>query len=77
MARPRTGRAGAGEPIPPAASVWSDGALTVKQACAFLGVGETVLTQLRYAGRVVWGRVGGRVVVAKRSLVALLEAGRA
>ena len=77
MARPRTGRVGAGEPIPPAASVWRDGALTVKQACAFLGVGETVLTELRMQGRVVWGRVGGRVVVAKRSLVVFLEASRA
>lgn len=80
MARPRTGGIGPGLPAPPvlpAASVWADGALSVGQACEFLGVSTTTLTELRMQGRVVWGRVGGKVVLAKRSLVAFLETCRA
>ncbi len=60
-------------PLTPDESAWADGALSVKDACEFLTIGQTKLADLIATGQLV-SAMDGRRLVAKRGCIRYLLA---
>lgn len=56
-------------------SLVADGAVTVRQAAAFTGLGKTALYDAMDAGRLAYLKVGKRRLIPRRALVKWLAAG--
>jgi hypothetical protein len=54
-------------PSPPDAGVWRDGAMTVRQAAEFMGMGRNRVFALMKAGELVWSKPGQARLVSKVS----------
>jgi excisionase family DNA binding protein len=59
---------------PGAAELVADGALTMREAAAFAGVGITTLYNAMAAGQLAWVKVGRRRLIPRRALTAFLAA---
>lgn len=53
--------------------VWAEGACTVRDAVAFLGVGRTHLFKLMSQGKIQYVKSGARRLIPKRALVQYLQ----
>ena len=60
-------------PLTPDESAWADGALSVKEACAFLTVKQSKLFELMRSGELV-SAFDGRRLIAKRGCIRYLLA---
>lgn len=51
--------------------VWSEGAVTVKEACRFTGLGRTLLFELIESGELVSDKIDNRRLIPRKALIEL------
>jgi hypothetical protein len=56
-------------------NIWSDGAMTIRQAEKFSGISRSRLYLTMKRGALVWTGFGGTRLISRRSLIELLAKG--